>query len=339
MGVAVCQCCGRSREEPMQSDVDRCIIQDPPEALAAVRPWYVFDLTDEANWLEQLRGHGFVVIRGVSTADQVTAVKDLLWEAISERHPHVVRDDPGTWDFPLNEAGLVPWLTQSAGAWAVRGWPGVKQAFARIWETEDLIVSMDCVLLWRPWWVDSKWRPSTEGLHLDQNPFNKPGLECIQGMVPLVSVTEASGGLQVVPDSNLDVAKDGFKRAHPHMRNSGDWCPCDDDDLKQQALLLHAEPGNLVLWDSRTVHGGLVGTGKCKQRGPTELARLSVTVSMTPRSWASDLVQQRRREAFRKGESFNHVPHEVGAGGGTVRAPVRRGFQPPMLTDEQHALL
>lgn len=327
------QCCGR-RSEPLQRAAD------PSDTTLVARPYYVFDLNDEANWLGHLRGHGFVVIRGAATAEQVSVAKGLLWDSICERHQRVVRDDIGTWGFPLNsQAGLVPWLTQSAGAWAVRGWPGVKQAFTRIWETGDLIVSMDCALLWRPWWVDSKWRPSTEGLHLDQNPFHKPGLECIQGMVPLVPVSEASGGLRVVPDSNLDAMKAKFRDTHLHMRTSGDWCPCDDDDLKQQALLLLAEPGDLILWDSRTVHGGFVGSWNCEQSGPAELARLAVTVSMTPRSWASDLVLERRHVCFKKGENLNHVPHEAGTSNGTVRAPVRRGFKPPILTDEQRALL
>lgn len=299
------------------------------------RPWYVFDLSDEA-WLAQLQGHGFVVLRGVASVDQVSVAKDLLWEAIQERFDGTIRDDPSTWNFRLNQAGLAPWLAQSAGAWAVRGWPGVKQAFARIWDTEDLIVSMDCVLVWRPWWLQSEWKPQTEGLHLDQNPFNKPALECIQGMVPLLPVTECSGGLQVVPDSHSDEAKKEFKRTHKYLVDRGDWCRCDDDDLREQAILLNAEPGDLILWDGRTVHGGLVGPGN---GSPAELARLAVTVSMTPRSWASDAVLQRRREGFRKGENFNHVPHEAGTSSGMVRAPVRRGFRPPSLTDEQLALL
>jgi hypothetical protein len=82
--------------------------------------------------------------------------------------------------------------------------------------------------------------------------------------------------------------------------------------------------------------------GKCKEQSceePPELSRLSVTVSMTPRSWASDFVLQRRQEGFKKGENFNHVPHEAGSSNGTVRAPVRRGFQPPVLNDAQRALL
>mmetsp|Transcript_115108 Transcript_115108/g.358476 ORF Transcript_115108/g.358476 Transcript_115108/m.358476 type:complete len:332 (+) Transcript_115108:52-1047(+) len=311
-------------------------ISAPQKALAG-RSCYIFDLSDEARWLEHLRGQGFVVLRGVATADQVCVAKDLLWDGIRERFTDVARDNPDTWTFPLHRAGIVPWLAQSAGAWAVRGWPSVKRAFASIWEADDLIVSMDCVLLWRPWWVDSDWKPSTEGLHLDQNPFSKVGLECVQGMVPLLPVTGASGGLQVVPGSHLDAAKDEFRRKHPHMRASGDWCPCDEEELNQKAMLLRAAPGDLILWDARTVHGGLIGTGHCDVN--TELARLSVTVSMTPRAWANHYVLQRRQKGFRKGESFNHVPHETGTSNGTVRAPVRRGFQPPTLTDAQLALL
>jgi hypothetical protein len=305
----------------------------------AITPPYAFDLADEANWLRQLQDHGYVVIRGVADIEQVATAKSLLWEGICERHGHTTREDPRTWNFPCNEAGLVPWLGQSAGAWAVRGWPGVKRAFAHIWQTEELIVSMDCALLWRPWWVDSKWKPRTEGLHIDQNPFHKPALECVQGMVPLVRVDEVSGGLQVVPDSHLDKSKEAFKLTHAHMRSSGDWCPCDDDALRQQALLLLAQPGDLILWDGRTIHGGLVGTGDYQQGGPVELARLAVTVAMTPRAWAGLLVQQRRREGFMKGENFNHCPHEAGNSNGTVRAPIRRGYKPVTLTDEQQLLL
>eukprot|EP00928_Gymnodinium_smaydae_P081133 TRINITY_DN64702_c0_g1_i1.p1 TRINITY_DN64702_c0_g1~~TRINITY_DN64702_c0_g1_i1.p1 ORF type:complete len:335 (+),score=55.93 TRINITY_DN64702_c0_g1_i1:72-1076(+) len=304
-------------------------------------PSYAFELHEEESWLLHLRSHGFVVVRGVGSTEQVDAAKDLLWSAISERFTHVRRDDSSTWDFQLRQTGLVPWLAQSAGAWAVRGWPKVKQAFAHIWDTDDLIVSMDCVLVWRPWWVNQEWKPSTEGLHLDQNPFRKPGFECVQGMVPLMPVTASSGGLQVVPDSNQDAAREDFKRRHPQMEHICDWCPCDDDYLNEKAVLVHAAAGDLILWDSRTVHGGLVGTGELQDSSSVaaELARLSVTVAMTARSRADDFVQQRRRDGFRRGENFNHVPHEAGTSSGTVRAPVRRNFQAPALSDAQLALL
>ena len=44
----------------------------------------------------------------------------------------------------------------------------------------------------------------------------------IQGMVPLIDVTEEVGGLQVVPRSHSDEAKAGFKERHPEMDGIGE---------------------------------------------------------------------------------------------------------------------
>ena len=69
--------------------------------------------------------------------------------------------------------------THSEGAWYLRGLPKLRQVFAQIWVTDDLIVSMDSTIVWRPWWIDERWRPVTEGLHLDQNPFQKSFKDCV----------------------------------------------------------------------------------------------------------------------------------------------------------------
>ena len=94
--------------------------------------------------------------------------------------------------------------------WSFRTRPGVVDAFASLWDTRwtnlsfvermikiedkssahlrtgkfalvlqiclffrELITSMDCFLLWRPWMNNQPWKPKTEGLHIDQNPFHK----------------------------------------------------------------------------------------------------------------------------------------------------------------------
>ena len=72
------------------------------------------------------------------------------------------RDDAGTWKgWGVDLRGIVSGsLAQGAGAWNVRGLPMVKGAFAQIWEDDDLIVSMDCALVWRPWVGPSTWKGS-----------------------------------------------------------------------------------------------------------------------------------------------------------------------------------
>ena len=115
----------------------------------------------------------------------------------------------------------------------------------------------------------------------------------------------------------------------------------EDDPLQSQTVLLQAGAGDLILWDSRTVHGGLVGSGHPPphQAGPVELARLSVTVAMTPRCLASAEVQRLRREGFAAGESFNHCPHEAGSSPGTIKRKLPRACPRPELDEWQQALL
>ena len=81
-----------------------------------------------------------------------------------------------------------------------------------------------------------------------------------------------------------------------HLKGVGDWCPLyQGDPMYNDAILLHADAGDLVLWDSRTVHGGRVGSGCCAGDGlgssadcaggngdRDRLLRLSCTVAMTP---------------------------------------------------------
>jgi hypothetical protein len=193
---------------------------------------------------------------------------------------------------------------------------------------------MDSPLLWKPWQYDSRWIPITEGLHLDQNPFSKPDKVCIQGMVPLFPVTAAVGGLAVVPQSHTGEKSANTKELHSHWRNTGDFCVLSRKSvLQKESILVLADAGDLILWDSRTVHGGLVGTGQAKS-DTVELARLSQTVCMLPRKTASEATLEGRKNGFAMGAGFSHWANELHVSGGG-----RAGYQPIELTEEQRALL
>lgn len=305
------------------------------------QPAYCFEL-DDPDWLEHLRREGYCVVSGVASPYDVERAKSLLWEDFTAC-TGAVRGEPDTWQcWRSPESGLLAHLSQSAGAWAVRGLPGVRAAFERAWATSDLIVSMDAVIAWRPWRLNESWRPRTEGLHLDQNPFSKPGLDCIQGMMPLIDVTAATGGLEVIPRSHNDEAKAAYRERYPYMERRGDWCILDSTDpMQSQGLLLEARAGSLILWDSRTVHGGVVGTGEAPKgdTGEVDLARLTVTVAMTPRMLASEDVLKLRVQGFKARESFNHCPHEAGTSAGTIKRKLPKGCARVELNDAQLALL
>ena len=329
---------------------------EPVAAQLAVCSGHRFDIGDPA-WQSHLAEQGFCVIKGVADERQVCTGRALFWDDIEASNPTVRRDDVDTWRpgpprtgnasvpehrrWMLSSTGLVSGsLAQGAGAWQIRGLPLVKQAFSQIWGDEDLIVSMDCALIWRPWAgrADCGVLPQTEGLHLDQNPYSKPDLECVQGMVPLYDVTPFTGGLAVIPCSHVDKAPAWCKQ----FAGQGDWCPLSSDDPMQGAeRLVVAAAGDLILWDARTVHGGVVGPGEdtMSADGTPALARLTQTVSMTPRSRASEACLKARRDGFAAGITFNHSPHESGVSSGTVPSKRRRDFRPPQLTEQQAALI
>ena len=85
-----------------------------------------------------------------------------------------------------------------------------------------------------------------------------------------------------------------------------------DDKFIGTGKLLLAEPGSLILWDSRTIHGGYVGKGPFPEED--RLMRLSFTVTMTPFSkWDQtkhpNLLKD-RIGAVQNGIATNMWPHE-----------------------------
>lgn len=313
-------------------------------------PPYWFKSAD-ARWITHLEQEGYVVVKAAASAQDVAIAKRFIQDDLASAYG-VARSEPETWkqsDWRLPVHGLCAELAQTAGPWHIRGLPRVKDAFAKIWGETDLISSMDAVIIWRPWWAapeGEQWRPRTEGLHLDQNPFHKPHKECIQGMVPLIDVTEEVGGLQVVPRSHTDESKQVFRERYPVFRHCGDWCVMPKNLGGEPPLLLLAEKGDLVLWDSRTIHGGKVGSGMdatteaatAAEQG-LDLARMTCTVAMTPRAWATEEVKQARRDGFEAGCSFNHCPHEAGSSSGTIQAKLHKGFKKVTLSPNQLAVL
>jgi len=301
-----------------------------------------FELTAHREWLRHLEEEGFVVIKGVASSGEVEKAKCCLWK---DMHAHfgVEKADISTWSkIPNGAAGLVSrCLPQSEGAWNIRALDTIKEAFSKIWKTDQLLVSMDSVLLWLPWWKNEAWKPTTEGLHIDQNPFFKPELCCVQGMVPLIDVNDESGGLEVVPRSHLPKFQESFKSRHrKYQTRKSDWCPLNEGDpLAENRQLIKASAGDLILWDSRLLHGGKVGRGEQTKRmqgtgmqdtktdvascsvSKPELARLSITVCMTPRQLASEDVLKRRKRGFEKGHTFTHWPHEAHITGISPRTP------------------
>merc|ERR1712013_133739 len=117
------------------------------------------DLKNTSTWLAELRTEGYTVIGNLAESDEVLHARALVWDWLEGLGTGIVRDDPSTWG---NEAwpdwpGIKKYGScKSNGAahlgatWYLRSLPKLKEVFSKIYETEDLIVSLDGMILWRP---------------------------------------------------------------------------------------------------------------------------------------------------------------------------------------------
>ena len=184
------------------------------------------------------------------------------------------RDDRSTWK-PENlpgffRAGL--FNRQGAGheqfAWDIRSEQAVIDVFARIWGTDQLLVSFDGVNASLPFdkaaAVDRSPWP-----HVDQSP-NRRHKHCVQGIMNLYENGPLDGGLMVLEGSYP--LYNEFFEAHEHEAPEGGWKWIDSYHHTESQLQwfydrgctwkkVEAGPGDVILWDSRCIHYGAAAEG------------------------------------------------------------------------------
>ena len=261
--------------------------------------------------VEYLNEQGFVVFANALKTDQAAHAVTLLWDYLEELGTGIKRDDPSTWDsdrWPTAvHGGILPsyGIGHSAAQWYIRDAGSVQDCFAAIWETDDLLVSFDGVSIWRPWTYNANWKTNTGNswLHIDQHPIGRPGKHCVQGLVNLLPSSPITGGNVVVPGSHKrfehipEQYSERLARIHPsidHFR-----FPNDDPQLADtQPIMAHMEPGDLMLWDSRTIHCSSHGTGT--PDNDTDLLRAASLICMMPRSKSNAKTIELRKQAVEK---------------------------------------
>ncbi len=189
----------------------------------------------------------------------------------------------------------------------------MKKVFARIWNTQQLLVSFDGCGIFRDWRYNPSWKTSGGWNHVDQNPKVKPDRCCIQGFISLTDQNQTTGGLIVYPNTHSrfielsDIAK----------KRSGDFVKVPDthpimDQGKTLGKLVHCRAGDLVLWDSRTVHCNSPATAleERDKDEPIDFIRIVAYVSMSPTTLVIgqtlDEFREKRKEMVENNITLTH---------------------------------
>ena len=165
----------------------------------------------------------------------------------------------------------------------------------------------------------------------------------MQGMIPFLDVTKDIGGLQLVPRSHTEEVQEQIRQEHPFKRMSGDFVKVSDEKYQPGAIVVEASAGDLILWDSRVIHGSKVGPSVL-EGGGGGLARCTGLVCMTPRAKASKKVLEQRQKVFQAGSGFTHWPHEavstvLGNSDGRDITWSPQQYKPLQLNDDQRRVL
>ena len=191
--------------------------------------------------------------------------------------------------------------------WDARMEPGVVQAFEALWGTDELLVSFDALNITFPNRKDVLRKEAWE--HIDQSPLRR-GLHCVQGIINLSQSGPEDGGLVVYPGSHK--LNDEFfdTQTEKSTWEKNDFYKFSPEQLewyKNHGIKPHkvcAEPGDLILWDSRTVHYGAEPT----EKGNT--IRTAIYAAYTPARLASEEALKTKTNVFKEFGGTTHWPHD-----------------------------
>jgi hypothetical protein len=183
---------------------------------------YAFALSSLSDWTECLDRQGFVVLRGVlSPQEALEAARDFRDILVTLSVGRLDPNDPTTfqnaWNYPRSVLGTG--LFRYIGYTKVQGRlrKAVKPIFATLWNTEDLMTSLEGFK-----YASGKTGYSDVLRNLKESQTKDKAVRGAVNLLPCLNV------LTVVPGSHLG-----------------------DTDTDTKALAVRAGPGDVVLWDAR----------------------------------------------------------------------------------------
>lgn len=245
-------------------------------------------ILSEADWQFWIK-NGYVIIKNAVPKAQVQKLADYLWQYEGKD-----ADDIETWYkkpnaqmqmTELNNTGMVEIYNQQF-MWDNRQYPKVHAAFADIWGTEKLWVTIDRANLNFP------LRPGFEYkgfIHWDYDPETKP--QNVQGVLALADQTDENmGGFQCIPE--LYRTYDAWKLTQPQNRDH--YKP---DTTGFEIVKVKLEAGDLLIFNSLQPHGIRPNTSNDK-------VRIAQYISMMPAQEDNEELRQWRINSWQGREAM-----------------------------------
>ncbi|GAA5856546.1 hypothetical protein JCM8547_005858 [Rhodosporidiobolus lusitaniae] len=241
-------------------------------AAPSVVPNNTIDLSGpfpDGDWRNDLARDGYAIIRGAVPEERALSYRDRAYEWIAKFPLGFDRDDKSTWTqehLPMTKKGGMfhHSIGHEAFLWELRQEKGLIAPFAQLWGTDELLVSFDGANVSLPGKMQDPNQPAW--WHQDQD-ADKRGFHCAQGLVNLAPNGPKDGGLMLLKGSAKlndkyftevwngtdgvvlkgDEAQTDFFGYTPEIlswfyENGAKW------------VKTELNPGDLVIWDSRTVH-------------------------------------------------------------------------------------
>jgi len=281
-------------------------------------------LTTPENARDTIDKYGVAVISSVLNKDQIKAMNDGVWDVLEKLTAKfdipMDRTNPATFSsfykLEPNHSMLLQYfgVGHSQYIWDIRQNENVANVFAKLWSCrpQDLHTSFDALSFAIPPEIMNSTRKGyhhRDWMHCDQS-FLRNNLECYQAWVTGFDVADGDATLAIL---------EGSHKLHKEFADSvlktptnSEWSKLKEEEeawYKEkgcQRKSIKCRAGDMVLWDSRTIH---CGQGPLKKRSLKNFRHV-VYVCMTPKKMTNDRVLKKRISAFEKRRMTTHMPYK-----------------------------
>jgi len=292
------------------------------------------------SYLKDLEELGYCIIPQLLSDSETKVLYERVWhEFIENAWPACSMDDRSNWkeEFPMhNTIGIFAGPAgQTQVMWDLRQDPRIVSIFAKIWNTNNLIVSMDGLSFMcpseiregriEPWpHVDQAILRRQDGVAHSNNPpddfVSESSLKTqpytIQGQFLFEDSFEGDAGFYCIPKSHLrfsefapaletlytsELAKT-YKSKKEYLE---DFFARNVDESGEAYCMKHirAPRGSLILWDSRTVHWN-----QHAGKSDNPKVRMVGYLCYVPKARLTEEGMLLRMKAFTDGVSTGHNP-------------------------------